>query len=115
MYCGVDRGGQLLPVARAKEDLPMRRKCILTVGTLLTAGGSLACSSSTSTPENVGQVSQAVVPSTGFAVPMRWCVVGDDTNRNGVFDPGEKGVPAFTNPGFVGQPNTDILLWRRHE
>jgi len=84
---------------------------------LLAASISFACSSSTPPKENVQQVSQPIVPSTRLAVPIRWCVVGDDANANGMFDPGEKGVPAFTNPEFVSpqQPNTDIILWRRHE
>jgi hypothetical protein len=51
-----------------------------------------------------------------YSVPIRWGVIGDDANGNGVFDPGEAGgAPAFTNPGFVGEPNTDNVLWRRHE
>src|SRR5438093_5828739 len=54
-------------------------------------------------------------------VPIRWCVIGNDANGNGHWDPGEVGTPAFTNPGGVlnGQgmpePDTDNVLWRRHE
>ncbi len=55
-------------------------------------------------------------PTTGFIqVPVKWCVIGEDLNDNGQFDPGERGVPAFTNPGGVGEPDTDTLLWHRHE
>jgi hypothetical protein len=50
-----------------------------------------------------------------YAVPVRWCVVADDANGNGRFDPGERGAPAFTNPGHVGEVDTDNVLWRRHE
>src|SRR5437868_9618532 len=54
-------------------------------------------------------------------VALRWCVVGNDVNGNKHWDPGEQGTPAFTNPGGVlnGQgmpePDTDNVLWRRHE
>lgn len=34
-------------------------------------------------------------------VPVRWCAV--------------EGSPAVTNPGGVGEPDTDNVLWRRHE
>ena len=34
-------------------------------------------------------------------VPIRWCAI--------------KGSPAVTNPGGVGEPDTDNVLWRRHE
>src|SRR6266404_6196907 len=71
----------------------------------------------------------AVVPSVGITVkagdiifvPCRWCVIGKDLNGNGKFDPGEDGAPAFTNPGGVTdthgnpEPDTDNVLWRRHE
>lgn len=50
-----------------------------------------------------------------YSVPIRWCIVGEDLNGNGVADPGERGAPAFTNPGNVGEPDTDNVLWRRHE
>jgi len=56
-----------------------------------------------------------------ISVPVRWCVIGNDINHNGTFDPGETGALAFTNPGGVlnGQgmpePDTDNVLWRRHE
>jgi len=50
-----------------------------------------------------------------FSVPIRWCVVADDANGNGRFDVGEQGAPAFTNPGNVGEIDTDNVLWRRHE
>ena len=50
-----------------------------------------------------------------LSVPVRWCVVADDANGNGRFDPGEQGAPAFTNPGNVGETDTDNVLWRRHE
>lgn len=50
-----------------------------------------------------------------FSVPVRWCVIADDANGNGRVDPGEQGAPAFTNPGQVGEPDTDNVLWRRHE
>lgn len=50
-----------------------------------------------------------------YSVPIRWCVVANDTNGNGRVDPGEQGAPAFTNPGIVGEPDTDNVLWRRHE
>ncbi|ACB50792.1 unknown [Crocosphaera subtropica ATCC 51142] len=50
-----------------------------------------------------------------ISVPLRWCVIGEDANNDGTFDPGERGVPAFTNPGGVGEPDTDNVLWRRHE
>lgn len=50
-----------------------------------------------------------------YSVPIRWCVVADDANGNGRFDPGEQGAPAFTDPGNVGEVDTDNVLWRRHE
>lgn len=50
-----------------------------------------------------------------FSIPIRWCVVANDANGNGRVDPGEAGAPAFTNPGNVGEPDTDNVLWRRHE
>jgi hypothetical protein len=50
-----------------------------------------------------------------FSVPVRWCVIADDVNGNGRVDPGEEGAPAFTNPGQVGEPDADNVLWRRHE
>ncbi|MGH7566338.1 MAG: hypothetical protein ACREK2_05870 [Gemmatimonadota bacterium] len=50
-----------------------------------------------------------------FSVPVRWCVVADDANGNGRFDPGEQGAPAFTDPGHVGEVDADNVLWRRHE
>jgi hypothetical protein len=34
-------------------------------------------------------------------IPLRWCAV--------------QGSPAVTNPGGVGEPDTDNVLWRRHE
>ena len=34
-------------------------------------------------------------------VPIRWCAL--------------QGSPAVTNPGGVGEPDTDSVLWRRHE
>jgi hypothetical protein len=34
-------------------------------------------------------------------IPIRWCAV--------------QGSPAVTNPGGVGEPDTDNVLWRRHE
>ena len=34
-------------------------------------------------------------------VPLRWCAV--------------EGSPAVVNPGSVGEPDTDNVLWRRHE
>lgn len=36
-----------------------------------------------------------------FELPIRWCAVA--------------GSPAVTNPGFVGETNTDGVLWRRQE
>ncbi len=36
-----------------------------------------------------------------FELPVRWCAVA--------------GSPAVTNPGFVGEANTDGVLWRRQE
>lgn len=51
-------------------------------------------------------------------VPLRWCVIGDDRNGNGKWDPGETGAPAFVNPtGAPGQPEPDAdnVLWRRFE
>lgn len=36
-----------------------------------------------------------------LAVPIRWCVV--------------EGAPAATSPAFVDEPDTDNVLWRRHE
>src|SRR5207245_9861371 len=54
-------------------------------------------------------------------VPCRWCVIANDANGNGKFDPGEDGAPAFTNPSGVTdrsgnpEPDTDSVLWRRHE
>lgn len=58
-----------------------------------------------------------ITPALGqtLAVPIRWCVVGEDLNGNGVADPGERGAPVFTDPGNVGEPDTDNALWRRHE
>ncbi len=50
-----------------------------------------------------------------FSVPVRWCVIADDANGNGQVDSGEMGAPAFTSPGTVGEPDTDNVLWRRHE
>lgn len=50
-----------------------------------------------------------------YSVPIRWCVIADDTNGNGQVDAGEDGAPAFTNPGNVGEVDTDNVLWRRHE
>ena len=50
-----------------------------------------------------------------LSVPIRWCVIGDDANGNGRADAGEQGAPAFTNPGHVGEVDTDNVLWRRHE
>lgn len=50
-----------------------------------------------------------------YSVPIRWCIVADDANGNGRVDPGEQGAPAFTNPGHVGEVDTDNVLWRRHE
>ncbi|MGH8076542.1 MAG: hypothetical protein ACREPE_04350, partial [Lysobacter sp.] len=50
-----------------------------------------------------------------FSVPIRWCVIADDTNGNGQVDAGEDGAPAFANPGHVGEVDTDNVLWRRHE
>ncbi len=50
-----------------------------------------------------------------YSVPIRWCVVANDTNDDGDFDAGEDGAPAFTDPAAVGEPDTDNLLWRRHE
>jgi hypothetical protein len=50
-----------------------------------------------------------------YSVPIRWCVIGDDANDNGVPDAGEEGAPAFINPGAVGEADTDNVLWRRHE
>ena len=34
-------------------------------------------------------------------LPLRWCAV--------------QGSPAVTNPAAVGEPDTDSVLWRRHE
>jgi hypothetical protein len=34
-------------------------------------------------------------------VPLRWCAI--------------EGSPAVTNPGGIGEPDTDNVLWRRHE
>lgn len=50
-----------------------------------------------------------------YSVPVRWCVVANDANGNGRVDAGEQGAPAFTNPGNVGEVDTDNVLWRRHE
>lgn len=50
-----------------------------------------------------------------YSLPIRWCVIGDDANGNGVADAGEEGAPAFTDPSLVGEPDTDNVLWRRHE
>jgi len=94
-----------------------RHLLISLFGGLLAAEASVSCSSSSSPPENLGHVSQAIIPSTVLSVPVRWCVIGNDANGDGVHDPGEQGVPAFTNPEFAApkEANTDILLWRRHE
>ncbi|MBA2238799.1 MAG: hypothetical protein H0W24_08920 [Lysobacter sp.] len=59
----------------------------------------------------VGNIAIAQV----YSVPIRWCVIADDANGNGQFDAGEDGAPAFTNPGHVGEVDTDNVLWRRHE
>lgn len=41
-------------------------------------------------------------PATGLIhIPLRWCAI--------------EGSPAVTNPGGVGEPDTDNVLWRRHE
>lgn len=85
-----------------------------------TAGSRSRCSGG---PAGVGlalaMVTAALVQTAAwgqtFSVPVRWCVVADDANGNGVFDAGEGGPPAFTNPGNVGEPDTDNVLWRRHE
>ncbi len=50
-----------------------------------------------------------------YSVPIRWCVIANDTNGNGQVDAGESGAPAFANPGNVGEVDTDNVLWRRHE
>lgn len=50
-----------------------------------------------------------------YAVPVRWCTIGNDANDNGVADAGEEGAPAFTSPAGVAEPDTDNVLWRRHE
>lgn len=50
-----------------------------------------------------------------YSVPIRWCIIANDTNGNGQVDPGEDGAPAFTNPNHVGEADTDNVLWRRHE
>ena len=36
-----------------------------------------------------------------FSVPLFWCAV--------------EGSPAAENPGYVGEIDTDRVLWRRHE
>src|SRR6266508_2863696 len=88
-----------------------RHLLISLFGGLLAAEASVSCSSSSSPPENLGHVSQAIIPSTVLSVPVRWCVIGNDANGDGVHDPGEQGVPAFTNPEFAApkEANTDIL------
>lgn len=59
--------------------------------------------------------SEAASAADVLSVPIRWCVIADDANGNGRVDPGEQGAPAFTNPGHVGEVDTDNVLWRRHE
>lgn len=54
-------------------------------------------------------------PTPVLSIPIRWCVVGNDANDNGIADAGEEGAPAFADPGMVGEPDTDNVLWRRHE
>jgi hypothetical protein len=82
---------------------------------LLAAGGFLL------TIDQLADVSDvhAADPDDILMVPIRWCVIGDDANENGVWDPGEEGAPAFTDPADVVEPgvspDTDNVLWRRHE
>ena len=40
-------------------------------------------------------------PAPFFSIPIRWCAV--------------QGAPADTTPGNVNEPDTDNVLWRRHE
>lgn len=48
-----------------------------------------------------------------LSIPVRWCVVGEDTDGNGRFSPGERGVPAYTNPAGAGAADTDGVLLDR--
>jgi hypothetical protein len=91
---------------RANRNLDRNSKAYITA-----VIASLACLGSVFVRIQAFAQAPAVVRS----VPIRWCVVANDKNNNGRFDAGEDGAPAFTNPGNVGERDTDSVLWRRHE
>src|SRR5918996_3940644 len=92
---------------RASIRKLMRSKTLISIGVItLISLGFLALASALSPEPASAQT---------YSVPIRWCVIANDTNGNGRVDPGEQGAPAFTNPGIVGEVDTDNVLWRRHE
>lgn len=75
---------------------------------LLLAGIGLAVSLAAAHAEPV--IAETAVRS----IPIRWCVIGEDKNANGLADPGERGAPTFTHPQLFGAPNSDGVLLARH-
>jgi hypothetical protein len=80
----------------------MARNAVRVTASLLVVLFGLAAPGPSGVPVAIADVGPAGLDDGDtIFVPLRWCAI--------------EGSPAVTNPAGVGEPDTDNVLWRRHE
>jgi hypothetical protein len=82
-----------------RSDMVMRRRFRFLVTLVLIVAGAALSMQPLVLPSRISAVGPP--GDQGIHIPLRWCAM--------------RGTTAENNPGFFGEPDTDSVLWRRHE